>query len=350
MKIRKLVGLSFLALGVLFAGCAKKEEPKAGAKDAKPAAPALAIAMVTDVGGVNDQSFNQSAWEGLQRAEKDLGIKAAYKESKQDADYAPNMEALHDAKNELIWGIGFLMGDAIAKAAKTYPNQKYAIIDFSYGDKTPANVVGVTFQAEQPSFLVGYIAGKMSKTKSVGFVGGIKFPLIEEFEYGYKAGVMLANKKTKILDQYAESFNDAAKGKAIALQMYQKGADIVYHAAGAVGDGVIEAAKETKKFAIGVDKDQNYLAPDNVITSAMKRVDNAIFDIAKKLKAGTFEGGKTVQYNLGNGGVGIAPTSSKLVPADILKEVDELTKKIVAGEIVVPKTKAEFDKFVAGLK
>jgi len=350
MKTWKVVCLFLLSVLVLFAGCAKKEEPKAAAKDEKKAEPALAIAMVTDIGGVNDQSFNQSAWEGLQRAEKELGIKASYKESKQDADYAPNMESLHDAKNDLIWGIGFLMGDAIAKAAKTYPNQKYAIIDSSYGDKTPPNVVGVMFQAEQPSFLVGYIAGKMTKTKTVGFIGGIKFPLIEEFEYGYKAGVMMANKKIKILDQYAESFNDAAKGKAIALQMYQKGADIVYHAAGQVGDGVIEAAKETKKFAIGVDKDQNHLAPDNVITSAMKRVDTAIFDIAKKLKAGTWEGGKTVYYSLGNGGVGIAPTSNKHVPADVLKEVEDLTKKIIAGEIVVPKTKAEFDKFVAGLK
>lgn len=351
MKKLRFAGLLVLALVLIFTGCAKKEEPKAAAKEApKQAEKVLAIAMVTDVGGVNDQSFNQSAWEGLQRAEKELGIKASYKESKQDADYAPNMEALHDAKNDLVWGIGFLMGDAIAKAAKTYPDQKYAIIDFSYGDKTPPNVVGVMFQAEQPSFLVGYIAGKVSKTGTVGFVGGIKFPLIEEFEYGYKSGVMLANKNAKILDQYAESFTDAAKGKAMALQMYQKGADIVYHAAGAVGDGVIEAAKETRKWAIGVDKDQNYLAPDNVLTSAMKRVDNAIFDIAKKLKAGAWEGGKTVQYNLGNGGVGIAPTSNKHVPEVILKETEELTKKIIAGEIVVPKTKAEFEKFLMTLK
>ena len=299
----------------------------------------MRIAMVTDVGGVNDQSFNQSAWEGLQRAEKDFGVEVAYKESRQDADYAPNMETLTDAGYDLIWGIGFLMGDAIN------PDQKYAIIDFSYGPETPKNVACAVFQEEEPSFLVGYIAGKMTKTNKVGFVGGIKFPLIEKFEYGYMAGVKLANPDAEVLRQYAESFTDAAKGKAITNNMYQQGADIVFHASGSVGDGVIEAAKEKGKWAIGVDKDQNFLAPDNVLTSAMKRVDNAIYDIGKRLMGGEFAGGETVVYNLKNEGVGIAPTSNKHVPAEILKEVDGLVAKIKAGEIVVPATQDAFDKF-----
>ncbi len=305
----------------------------------------MKIAMVTDVGGVNDQSFNQSAWEGLKRSEKDFGIKVAYKESKQDADYAPNMETLTDAGYDLIWGIGFLMGDAIKETAEINPDQKYAIIDYSYGDETPQNVACAVFQEEEPSFLVGYIAGKMTKSNKVGFVGGIKFPLIEKFEYGYMAGVKLANPGAEVLRQYAESFTDAAKGKAITNNMYQQGADIVFHASGGVGDGVIEAAKEKGKWAIGVDKDQNFLAPDNVLTSAMKRVDNAIYDIGKRLIAGEFAGGETVVYNLKNDGVGIAPTSDKHVPAEILKEVDDLVAKIKAGEIVVPATKEAFDKF-----
>jgi basic membrane protein A len=305
----------------------------------------MKIAMVTDVGGVNDQSFNQSAWEGLKRSEKDFGIKVAYKESKQDADYAPNMETLTDAGYDLIWGIGFLMGDAIKETAEINPDQKYAIIDFSYGDETPPNVACAVFQEEEPSFLVGYIAGKMTESNKVGFVGGIKFPLIEKFEYGFMAGVKLANPDAEVLRQYAESFTDAAKGKAITNNMYQQGADIVFHASGGVGDGVIEAAKEKGKWAIGVDKDQNFLAPDNVLTSAMKRVDNAIYDIGKRLIAGEFAGGETVVYNLKNDGVGIAPTSDKHVPAEILKEVDGLVAKIKAGEIVVPATKEAFDKF-----
>jgi len=304
------------------------------------------VAMVTDVGGVNDQSFNQSAWEGLQKAEKDLGIKAAYKESKQDADYAPNMETFTDAEYDLIWGIGFLMGDAIKATAQINPDQKYAIVDFAYGPETPKNVGCAVFQEEQPSFLVGYIAGKMTKTNKVGFVGGIKFPLIEKFEYGFMAGVKLANPKAEVLRQYAESFTDAAKGKAIANNMYQQNADIVFHASGGVGDGVIEAAKEKGKWAIGVDKDQNFLAPDNVLTSAMKRVDNAVYDMSKKMTSGNFPGGETVVYNLSNDGVGIAPTSSKHVSKAILDEVDALIAKIKAGEIVVPATNDQYMSFM----
>ncbi|THB72161.1 MAG: BMP family ABC transporter substrate-binding protein [Desulfobulbaceae bacterium] len=306
----------------------------------------IKVSMVTDVGGVNDQSFNQSAWEGLKRAEKELGAKVTYKESKQDADYAPNLETLTDAGYDLIWGIGFLMGDAVKSTAQVNPDQKYAIIDFFYGPETPKNVACAVFQEEQPSFLVGYIAGKMTKTNKVGFVGGIKFPLIEKFEYGFMAGVKLANPDAEVLRQYAESFTDAAKGKAIANNMYQQGADIVFHASGGVGDGVIEAAKEKGQWAIGVDKDQNYLAPDNVLTSAMKRVDNAIFGMVEQLSKGSFEGGKAVVYNLSNEGVGIAPTSSKHVPKAILDEVDGLIGKIKAKEIVVPATLDEYNAFM----
>jgi basic membrane protein A len=306
----------------------------------------LRVAMVTDVGGVNDQSFNQSAWEGLKRTRDELGAQVAYKESRQDADYAPNLETLTDAGYDLIWGIGFLMGDAIKSTALVNPDQKYAIVDFFYGDETPANVACAVFQEEQPSFLVGYIAGKMTKVNKVGFVGGIKFPLIEKFEYGFMAGVKMANPETEVLRQYAESFTDAAKGKAITNNMYQQGADIVFHASGGVGDGVIEAAKEKGKWAIGVDKDQNYLAPDNVLTSAMKRVDNALFDMTRRYGEGKFDGGKAIVYNLANDGVGVAPTTGRHVPENILSEVDELIAKIKAGEIVVPATEKAYQEFM----
>ena len=310
----------------------------------------LKIAMVTDVGGVNDQSFNQSAWEGLQKAKKDLGVKASYQESKQDADYQANLETLYDGGNDLIWGIGFKMADAVLKAAKQNPKQKYAIIDYSYGDKTPANVVGVMFKAEEGAFLTGYIAAKMSKTNSIGFIGGMSVPIIHAFQYGFKAGAKFANKKINILEQYSESFTDAAKGKAIANQMISKNADVVFHAAGAVGDGVIEAAKEKNKMAIGVDRDQNYLAPKNVITSSMKRVDNAIFEVVKDLKAGKFQGGTTVNYGLKDGAVDIAPTTSKMIPADLLKEVTELKKKIADGKIKIPADEKSFTSFAKTIK
>ncbi|MDD4976519.1 MAG: BMP family ABC transporter substrate-binding protein, partial [Bacteriovorax sp.] len=308
------------------------------------------VGMVTDVGGVNDQSFNQSAWEGLQKSKKELGIKTSYQESKQDADYQSNLETLYDAGNDLIWGIGFKMADAVLKAAKQNPKQKYAIIDYSFGEKTPPNVVGVMFKAEEGAFLAGYIAGKMTKTNTIGFIGGMSVPIIHSFQYGYKAGAKQANKKIVVLEQYSESFTDAAKGKAIANQMISKNADVVFHAAGAVGDGVIEAAKEKNKMAVGVDRDQNYLAPKNVITSSMKRVDNAIFQVVSDLKKGIFKGGTTKSFGLKDGAVDIAPTTVKMIPVALLKEVDGIKKKIADGKIKVPADESAYTAFVKTLK
>ena len=308
------------------------------------------VGMVTDVGGINDQSFNQSAWEGLQRAKKELGAKVSYQESKQDADYPANLETLYDAGNDLIWGIGFKMGDTILKAAKQNPNQKYAIIDYTYGDKTPPNVIGVVFAAEEGAFLAGYIAAKMSKTNSIGFVGGMSVPVVHAFQYGFKAGAKFANPKITIFEQYAESFTDAAKGKAIANQMLLKGADVVFQAAGAVGDGVIEAVKEKNKMAVGVDRDQNYLAPKNVITSSMKRVDNAIFNVVSDLAKGNFKGGTTINYGLKDGAVDVAPTTSKMIPTELMKEVSDLKLKIADGKIKVPADEKAFVSFVKTLK
>jgi basic membrane protein A and related proteins len=332
------LGVTLILILVLVAGCGGTSVDQEAPDTEMP----LKMAMVTDVGGVNDQSFNQSAWEGHQRAESELGYSISYVESNQAADYVPNLETLLDTGNDLIWGIGFIMGDHLLEAAEQNPDQKYAIIDYSY-DNTPENLVGVLFKAEEASFLVGYIAGKMTTTGKVGFVGGMDFPVIHGFHYGYLAGVKYANPEVEVLVQYADSFVDASIGKAIANQMYLDGADIVFHAAGGVGDGVIAAATEQGKYAIGVDRDQNDLAPDNVITSAMKRVDNAIFNIAQQLKEGSFPGGTTVIYGLKDGGVGIAPTSDKNVPAEILEEVAELEQKIINEEIMVPFNKETFE-------
>jgi len=304
----------------------------------------LKIAMVTDVGGINDQSFNQLAWKGLEQAEDELGIKASYKESTQWADYETNIKNLVDEGNNLIFGIGFTMADTIFTDAQANPNQKYAIIDYAYSD-TPDNLIGVVFKEEQASFLVGYIAGKMTNTGKVGFVGGMKAPIIDRFDYGYQAGVKYANQKATVLKQYANSFSDVEKGKVIANEMYQDGADIIFHAAGAVGNGVIEAAKEQDKYVIGVDVDQNYLAPDNVITSATKRIDNALYYVTKQLKEGHFQGGETVALGIAEGGVDIADTSNKHVPQEVIAEIEQLKQKIVSGEILVPYNKETYTNF-----
>lgn len=298
--------------------------------------------MVTDVGGINDQSFNQSAWDGFERAKADLGIEVVYLESNQESDYAANLETLYDQGNDLIWGIGFMMGDKVREAAELNPEQKYACIDVFYQDP-PENLLGVTFKEQECSYLVGYIAGKMSKTGKVGFVGGMDFDVIHRFQYGYMAGVRAANEKCEVLVQYAGAFDDVTKGKSIANQMYQKGADIVFHAAGFTGSGVIEAAKENGKYAIGVDQDQNALAPDNVITSAVKRVDNAIYNVIRDMKEGRFAGGSQVVYGLAEGGVDIAPTSGKHVPKAILDEVAGLKGDIMAGKVKVPAGREEYE-------
>lgn len=361
LKKKIALGLASALVLTSVVGCSGGEKTEQTNEEAKPAetteeaateeAPAaektLKVGMVTDVGGVNDESFNQSAWEGLQRAQEDLGIEASYLESKQDADYQTNLDTMIDAENDLIWGIGYKMGGALLETAAQYPDQKFAIIDYSYGDTTPENIVGVVFHQEQCSFLVGYIAGKMTETNKVGFVGGMKGALIEQFEAGYKAGVKYANPEAEVDAQYAESFSDAAKGKAIAQKMYNGGADIVFHAAGNVGSGVIEAAKEMEKWAIGVDRDQNYLAPENVLTSAMKLVGTGTYSITKDLIDGKWQGGSTVDYGVAEQGVGIAPTSNKHVPAELLEKVDAIQEKIASGEIVVPLTNDEADAFDA---
>lgn len=359
---RKLLAL-VLALTMVFtlSACTKTEAPatETPAPDKvetpEPTEETFKVAMVTDEGGVNDQSFNQSAHEGLQKAEKDFGVEISYQESHQVADFAPNFEILLDAENDLIWGVGFKLADAVLEAATNNPDTLYGIIDMAYGDATPENAVGVVFKAEQPSFLVGYIAGRMTETDKVGFVGGIAGDVIWGFDYGYQAGVQYAakelGKNITVLSQYAESFVDSAKGKSIATNMYQQGNDIVFHAAGGVGDGVIEAAKEQNKWVIGVDRDQNYLAPDNVLTSAMKRVDVGIYNVVKLLTEGNFPGGQTVVYGLAdNGAVDIAPTSDKHVPADILADVDALKQDIIDGKIVVPFNEETFKTYMEGLK
>lgn len=305
------------------------------------------IAMVTDTGGVNDQSFNQSAWEGLQQLAKDKGAEVNYLESKQETDYTTNLDKLVDNENKLIWGIGFAMADSILTSAAANPDVNYAIIDNSYED-TPANVTGVMFRAQEPSFLVGYVAGKSTTTNKVGFVGGMTSSIIDQFDYGYRAGVDYAAKelgKTIEVDvQYAESFTDSARGKAIANKMYSEGCDIVFHAAGGVGVGVIEAAKDAGKYAIGVDRDQAYLAPDNVLTSALKKVNTAIELVSIEAMNGNEIGGKTYTYGLTEDAVGI-PENNKNMDQKVYEDTLNVQKLIKDGTIVPPYNNDTYEEF-----
>lgn len=352
---RILAVMLVLALMVSLAACggAKSAGDSSNSGSEGTAEKSFSVGMVTDIGGINDQSFNQSAWEGLQQFSAEDGAVINYLESKQESDYGPNLDKLADQGNDLIWGIGFALADAVKTAANQNPDRNYAIVDFSYGDDTPANLVGVVFKAQEPSFLVGYIAAKSTKTNKVGFVGGIKGDVIDQFEYGYRAGVAYAAKELgkdiAVEVQYANSFTDAAQGKAIAASMFTKGCDIVFHAAGGVGIGVIEAAKEANKYAIGVDRDQAYLAPQNVLTSAMKLVGKAMVIVSREIKEGAALGGTTQVFGIKEGCAGIPEENPNVAP-DVLSATNSVQDLIVAEDIVVPYNEDTFNSFMNSLK
>jgi basic membrane protein A and related proteins len=322
------------------------KQPQAGTAPAPAAGKKLKIGMVTDIGGINDNSFNQSAWEGLQRAKKDLNIDAQYTESKSDSDYLPNLNRFARENYDLTWGIGFLMADALSSVAKSVPKAKFAIVDSNLNGKIPSNVAAVTFKENEGSFLMGVIAGAMTKTNKVGFIGGMQNPLIQKFEYGFKAGVKAVNPRVQVISNYVGAFDKPDQGKTFAATMYDSGVDIIFHAAGATGDGVFAEAKSRKNvWVIGVDRDESYLAPDQTLSSMVKHVDVAVYNLTKGLTQGNYPGGKETILGLKEDGVGPAPSSDKHVPKNIMAEVDNYKKKIISGEIKVPSTAAEFKTF-----
>lgn len=334
MKFKKIVTIAMAGImtASFLTGCGSNTESKADGADK------ITVAMVSDVAGINDQSYNQSAWEGLERAKKELGIEIKYLESKQDSDYATNVETLADEEVDLIIGVGSKLSDTIKEAAKNYPDQKFAIIDETY-DEIPSNVTPIVFKANEAAYLTGLIAGKMTKTNQVGFIGGMDNPVINQFEYGYTAGVKEANAKAQVKAQYAGTFSDAAKGKSIANQMYANNSDIIFAAAGGTGVGSIESAKEQNKYIIGADKDQSSLAPENVLTSALKKVNVGVLETVKAFKNGDKIGGEERVYGLKEDGVGIPESTKNLVPQDVLDYVNTMAEKVKNGEIEVPSTK-----------
>ena len=341
MKFKKLVALSSAIIigSMSLIGCSNKADNKnnSGAKET------IKVGMVADTGGINDESFNQSAWEGLQEAEKELGIEIKVIESRQASEYLGNIETLVDDGMNLIIGVGYTMADDIKTQAENYPDVNFALIDETY-DEIPSNVTPIVFKANEAAYLTGLIAGRMTETNKVGFIGGMESPVISKFDYGFRAGVKAANPDAEVMVQYANSFTDSALGKTIANQMHSKNADIIFTCAGAVGIGAIEAAKENGKKAIGVDQDQNSLAPENVITSAMKNIDVSVEEMLSKVVDGSYKGGEVIINTLAMNGVGIAPTSNKNVPPDVLEYVAKEAEKVKSGEVKVPATKEEFEQ------
>lgn len=348
-----------IILGSVLAGCGNNES---GSGD-NSKSESFKAAMVTDTGGVDDKSFNQSAWEGLQKFGKDNGLKEnsgiKYLQSTKQADYAPNLNQLVQQNYNIIFGIGYLMQEDIQKVAKQHPDAHFGLVDSVAVDenqKPLKNVASLTFKEHQGSFLVGVVAGLTTKTNKVGFVGGVNGALIKKFENGFKAGVKSVNPDAEIAVQYAEAFDAPDKGQSIASTMYEQGADIIYHSAGGTGNGVFTEAKNRAKngekvWVIGVDRDQHDEGmPENVtLTSMVKRVDLAIEDAATKAKDGDFPGGQVIEYGLAEDGVGLAPTTDNLEQS-VIDEANSYKEKIINGDIVVPTTDSEYKTFLSTLE
>lgn len=352
---KRKIGLALsllLAAGTILGACGKdKETGKSGNKESD-----FSIAMVTDVGGVDDKSFNQSAWEGIKIFGKDNNLTEgdggyAYLQSEDDADYNPNLNRLVRRGFDLIFGVGFMMETDIGIIADEQPDTMFSIID---GIVEKPNVASIMFKEQEGAFLAGVAAALMTKSDKIGFVGGMEIPVIERFEAGFLAGVAAVKPDLKVDVKYTGAFDKAELGKATANLMYTSGVDIIFHAAGGTGNGVFTEAKEIKKanpdayvWVIGVDSDQydeGQVGNDNItLTSMLKRVDNAVVNISELAAEGKFPGGKTTTYGLSDEGVGLAD-SRGAIPADVDAKIKEFADKIAKGEIVVSEDPNEYRK------
>lgn len=278
------------------------------------------VTLVLDEGGVNDQSFNESAYKGALEAKDEYGVDVTYLESNNEADYITNIETAIDNDSDLVIGVGFKILDAIKESANNYPDQKFAIVDGSFEDEIPSNVVPILFNEEQSGYTVGLIASKMTETNKVGFIGGMDIPSVTNFLIGFEKALKEENPDITIYKQYANSFSDSAKGKAISNKMISDGADIIFTAGGGVNSGVFESVVENNKKAIGVDMPSNYISPNTIITSALKNVGTGVKSVIKETMDGDFKGGEVKMFDLSNDGVGYEKTD--LIPQDVIDFVN----------------------------
>ncbi len=298
----------------------------------------LKIGLVLDKGGKDDKSFNSAAFEGAKKAEKELGIELKYVEAT-DLNALENLHRNLAGKGyALVIGIGFAQVDAIKKVAVQFPKTQFAVVD---GEVQASNVKSLLFEEHEGSFLVGAIAALKSKTGKVGFIGGMDIPLIRRFAMGYSAGAKYVNPKVTVSENFigvtGEAWNNPAKAKELALSQFSSDFDVIFVAAGASGSGVFDAAEEKKKFAIGVDSNQNWMKPGVVLTSMLKRVDIAVFETISQFKAGQFKSG-IVRYGLKDKGIDYAMDeyNKNVLSAEIRKKADDIKMKIIKGEIKVP--------------
>jgi basic membrane protein A len=352
MKLSRLLVLLMLLLAV--GGCGSDDDETAGGDTTAPettaattggtAAAGLKIGLVTDIGGLDDRSFNFLANQGLERAEDELGAEGRVVISKAEADYVPNLTRLAREEYDLVIAVGFLMASALEEVSARFPDVNFAIIDSSQSDmKTkPKNVRGLLFKEQEAGYLVGYLAGLITKAEGgakqvIGSVGGLKIPPVDRYIAGYRAGAEAANPGITTLNAYSQDFVDQAKCKELALDQISRGAQVVFQVAGQCGLGALSAAAEKNMWGIGVDADQGYLGP-HVATSALKKVDEAVFQTVQEVADGGFNGGEDTIFDVASGAVGIGEVSAD-VPGDAVADVKRVQEEIADGTIAdIPAT------------
>lgn len=297
------------------------------------------VGLLLDKAGKDDQSFNASAFRGLTKAEKELGTKSKTVEAKDAAAAEALLRSLAAKKFDLIVAIGFSQAGAVKNAAAAFPQAKFVLVDSEV--KAP-NVTSVMFSEHEGSFLMGALAAMKSKTTTVGFIGGMDVPLIHRFQMGYEAGAKYVNPKVKVVSRFigvtGDAFNNPPKAKELALLENSEGADVIFHAAGASGKGLFDAAEDKKFFAIGCDSNQNMIKPGRILTSMVKSVDVAVFNAIQSAKAGTLKGGETVRHGFATGGIDMAmdANNKSLITPEMLKKSDEIKAGVKSGTIKVP--------------
>lgn len=302
-------------------------------------APVARVGLVTDIGKIDDRTFNEFAYKGMMQAVNEFALSSAFIETQQPTDYEKNMEQFVTAGYEMVITVGFMLGDATRKMAQKYPQAKFAIVDFAY-DPPLTNAVGLVFAEDQAGFLAGALAGLMSKNKIVGMVAGAAIPPVIRFRKGYEAGVKHVCATCRVLGVYIDSFTDPARGKTAALSQIDEGADVIFGAGGTTGSGAILGAAQAGSWVIGVDQDE-YLTTfkqgavkgaSKILSSAMKRVDNAVYGAIKNAVRDTFQGG-TLVFDASNDGVGLAPFHEAAIPEPVQAKVREITAGLKAGQI-----------------
>jgi basic membrane protein A and related proteins len=339
--------LALLVALVLLAGCGGNGDPAADGETTPGTSEAVIettpangvrVGLVTDVGGLDDRSFNHLANQGLLRAEDELGVAGRVVVSRANADYVPNLASLAQQGFDLVIGVGFLMADAIETVAGQFPETSFAIIDSSQAEmgSNPRNVRGLLFREQEAGYLVGYLAGLVVAENGganpvVSSVGGQKIPPVDRYIAGFRAGARAASPGAETLNAYSQDFVDQAKCKEIALNQISRGAKIVFQVAGQCGLGALNAADEQNVDGIGVDADQSYLG-DHILTSALKKVDVAVFQTVQEVVEGTFAGGEDTTFDVASGGVGLGRVSPD-VSSDILARVNEIEQRIASGRL-----------------